>query len=34
LLARDGGSASADLPDGKSGIFLISGLDTISENQK
>src|SRR5258707_8272626 len=34
LWARDGGSASADLPDGKSGIFLISGLDTISENQK
>src|SRR5258706_9119361 len=34
LWARDGGSPSADLPDGKSGIFLISGLDTISENQK
>jgi len=34
LWARDGGSASADLPDGESGIFLISGLDTISENQK
>src|SRR5258708_350889 len=34
LWARDGGSPSADLPDGKSGIFLISGLDTISENRK
>src|SRR6266446_3093131 len=34
LWARDGGSPSADLPDGKSGIFFISGLDTISENQK
>src|SRR5258707_7234185 len=34
LWARDGGSPSADLPDGKSGIFLISGLETISENQK
>ena len=34
LWARDGGSPSADLPEGKSGIFLISGLDTISENQK
>src|SRR5258705_3102482 len=32
--ARDGGSTSAALPDGKSGIFLISGLDTTSENQK
>src|SRR6267143_2801308 len=30
LWARDGGSPSADLPDGKSGIFLISELDTIS----
>src|SRR5258706_2248127 len=34
LWARDGGSPSADLPGGKSGIFLISGFDTISENQK
>src|SRR5258707_2121297 len=34
LWARDSGSPSADLPGGKSGIFLISGLDTISENQK
>jgi hypothetical protein len=34
LWARDGGSPSADLPEGKSGIFFISGLDTISENQK
>src|SRR5260221_12214915 len=34
LWARDGGSPSADLPDGERGIFLISGLDTISENQK
>ena len=34
LWARDGGSSSADLHRGKSGIFLISGLDTISENQK
>src|SRR6476660_3503266 len=34
LWARDGGSPSADLPKGGSGIFLISGLDTISENQK
>src|SRR6476660_8348903 len=34
LWARDGGSPSADLPKGESGIFLISGLDTVSENQK
>src|SRR6266403_4549042 len=34
LWARDGGSPSADLSEGKSGIFFISGLDTISENQK
>src|SRR5258706_2767899 len=34
LWVRDGGSPSADLPDGKSGIFLMSGLDSISENQK
>src|SRR5258706_11122584 len=34
LWARDGGSPSADLPDSESGIFLISGIGTISENQK
>src|SRR4051812_424132 len=34
LVGQDGGSHKVDLPDGATGIFLIPGLDTISENQK
>jgi hypothetical protein len=34
LWARDGGSCKGDLGSARSGIFLIPGLDAISENQK
>ena len=34
LVGQDGGSPTSDLPDGASGLFLIHGIDIISENQK
>jgi hypothetical protein len=34
LWARDGGSCKGDLGSTRSGIFLIPGLDAVSENQK
>src|ERR1700710_1459917 len=34
LVGQDGGSPTTDLPDGASDLFLIRGLDTISDNQK
>jgi hypothetical protein len=34
LWARDGFGYASDLGQAKTEIFLISGLDTISENQK
>jgi hypothetical protein len=33
-VGKDGERNAIDLPDVESGIFLILGLDTISENQK
>jgi hypothetical protein len=33
-VGQDGGSRKSDLPDEASDLFLIHGLDTISENQK
>jgi hypothetical protein len=34
LVGQDGGIPTIDLPDGASDLFLIRGLDTISDNQK
>jgi hypothetical protein len=34
LVGRDGEGYASDLGQAKTEIFLISGLDTISENQK
>ena len=34
LVGQDGGSPTADLPDGASDLFLFLGLDPISDNQK
>jgi hypothetical protein len=34
LTGQDGGSDKDDLPDGASDLFLILGLDTISDYQK
>ena len=33
-VGQDGGSPKSDLPDGASDLFLIRGIDVISENQK
>jgi hypothetical protein len=34
LVGQDGGSCAVDLPDGASDLFLIRGLDMISDNPK
>jgi hypothetical protein len=34
LVGQDGGSCAVDLPDEASVLFLFSGLDAVSENQK
>jgi hypothetical protein len=34
LVGQDGGSLKSDLPDGASDLFLLPGLDIISDNQK
>ena len=34
LVGQDGGSPTTDLPDEASDLFLIHGIDTISDNQK
>jgi len=33
-VGQDGGNCGFDLPDGASDLFLIRGVDAISENQK